>query len=75
LAWALAWVLAWALAWTLALALVAELPPASLERNHKVISSVHPSVFNTSLAGIPLLLQLTHAMYWLCEPGGEREPV
>ena len=64
--------------WVWALALVAvsaaaESPPGAVERNQKVMSSVFPSVSSTSLAGIPLLLQHNHAMYWLCALG--REPV
>jgi len=50
---------------------------AAVGRNQRVISSVFPSVSNTSLAGILSLLQLTHAKYWLCAQGGGRggEPV
>jgi len=47
-------------------------PPTADGRNQSVTSSVHPSVSNTSLAGIPALLQRTHARYWLCAHGGWR---
>ena len=55
----------------------AEVPPLAVGRNQRHTSSVTPSVSNTSLAGIPSLLQLTHAIYWLCAQGGGRrgEPV
>ena len=63
-------------AWvSVAWVLVATLPPAAVGRNQRVISSVFPSISNTNLAGIPPLLQRTHAMYWLCAHGGGREPV
>jgi hypothetical protein len=52
----------WALTWA-AVSAAEESPPAAPEQNHRVTSSVHPSVFNTSFAGIPPLLQRTHAMY------------
>ena len=45
--------------------------------NQKEISSVTPSESSTSLAGIPSLLQLTQAKYWLWALGRGRgaEPV
>jgi len=52
---------------------VAESPHVAVGRNQRVTSSLFPSVSNTSLAGIPPLLQRTHAMYWLCAHGGGRE--
>jgi hypothetical protein len=61
-------------AWV-AVSAAAESPPAADARNQKVTSSVHPSVSSTSFAGIPPLLQRTHAMYWLCTLGGRRGPV
>jgi len=46
-----------------AAALVAETPPFALGLNQKETSSIAPSVSKTNLAGIPSLLQHTHAMY------------
>ncbi len=43
--------------------LAAEAPPLAVGRNQRNTSSVTPSVSNTSLAGMPSLLQLTHAIY------------
>ena len=61
----------WALAWA-AVSAAEESPPAAVERNQRVTSSEHPSVSSTSFAGIPPLLQRTHAIYWLCAVGGEQ---
>jgi hypothetical protein len=54
----------------------AELPPFALGRNQKETSSVAPSVSSTNLAGMPSLLQRTHAKYWLYAlgRGGKEEP-
>ena len=41
----------------------AALPPLADRRNQRHISSVSPSVSRTNLAGIPSLLQRTHAIY------------
>jgi len=50
---------------------------AAVLRNHRETSSPLPSVFSTSLAGIPSSLQLTHALYCEKAHGGGRgvEPV
>jgi hypothetical protein len=61
----------------MAVAVVVVVVAAAVLRNQRETSSPLPSVFSTSLAGIPSSLQLTHALYCEKAHGGGRgvEPV
>jgi len=64
-------------AWARTFAAESQPVAVAVDRNQRHTSSISPSVSNTSLAGMPSLLQRTHAMYWLCAQGRGRvgEPV